>query len=81
MSRTWDSVTGPAALWLLPAAVLAVDGAVGAVVEELNTANSPDLKAQAATGFGTILPFFGAPSGPIRRRRILRMWVWLKEEH
>lgn len=57
LGRTWDSVTGPPALWLLPAAVLAVDRAVGAVMEELNAANGPDLKAQAAAGFGTMLPF------------------------
>lgn len=56
MGRTWDPVARPPALGLLTAAVFAVDGAVGAVVEELHTANGADLKAQAAAGFGTMLP-------------------------
>lgn len=57
LSRTRDSVTGPPAIWLLAAAVFAVDRAVGAVVEQLHAANGPDLKAQVAAGFGAILPF------------------------
>lgn len=57
MGGTCDSVAGPPALGFLAAAVLAVDGAVGSVMEELHAANSADLKAQAAAGFGTMLPF------------------------
>lgn len=77
LGRTWDSVTGPPALWLLTAAVLAVDGAVGSVMEELHAANGPDLKAQAATGFGTVLPFVWDPSRQIKVRRLLRTYIRL----
>lgn len=56
------SVTGPPALRLLPTAVLAVYGAVGAFVEELHAAHGADLVAQAAAGFGAVLPVLRNPS-------------------
>lgn len=72
LSRTGHSITGSATLWLLTATVFAVNGAVGAIVEKLHTAHSPHLKAQAATRFGTVLPFLRNP---------LRLCAVLKVAH
>lgn len=63
------SVAGPAALGFLPAAVLAVDGAVGALVEELDTAHRADLIAQTATGLGAVLPVLRNPSAAQREKK------------
>lgn len=70
---TRHSVAGPPALWLLAAAVFAVDRAVGAVVEELHAANGPDLKAQAAAGSGAVLPLVRDPPRCIKARRLARI--------
>lgn len=77
MGGTCDPVAGPSALGFLATAVLAVDGAVGSVMEELHAANRPDLKTQAAAGFGTMLPFLCDPSRHIKGRRSLRIHIRL----
>lgn len=73
LGRTRGSVTGSPALRLLPAAVFAVDGAAGVVMEEMYAANRPDLETQGAAGFGTMLPVFRDPSAEFKRRRTLRL--------
>ena len=59
-------VAGPPALGPLPAAVLGVDGAVGAVLGVLHAAHRPDLETQAATGPRTVLPLLRDPPEPIQ---------------
>ena len=61
-------VAGPAALGPLPAAVLGVHRAVGAVLGVLHAAHRPDLEAQAATGPGTVLPLLRDPPEPTQTR-------------
>lgn len=56
------SVTGPAALGTVTHAVLAVHGAVGAVVEGLEAAHGAQLVAGTPTGFGAMLPLVCCPA-------------------
>lgn len=56
------AVTGPPVLGPLGRAVLAVHGAVGAVVERLKAAHGAELVARTAAGFGAVLPLLGHPA-------------------
>ena len=44
-----------------------MDGAVGAVVEELHAADRPDLEAQAAAGLRAVLPVLRDPPGQVNK--------------
>lgn len=68
LGRAGHSVAGLPAFWLLSTAVLAVDRAVCALMEELHTTNCSDLKSQAAAGFSAMLPLFRDPPGSIQTK-------------
>lgn len=61
MGRTGHSVAGTSGLGFLAAAVLAVNRAVRALVQELNAAYGADLVTQVSAGFGAMFPFFRYP--------------------
>lgn len=65
LGRAGQSVAGPAALGPLAGAVLAVHGAVGAVVERLQAAHGAELVAGGAAGFGAMLPLFRRPAAGV----------------
>lgn len=62
LGRAGYSVTRPAALRTLTRAVLAVYGAVGAVMERLQAAYGAKLIAGTPTGFGAMFPLFRYPA-------------------
>lgn len=65
LGRAGHSVAGPAALGPLAGAVLAVHGAVGAVVERLQAAHRAQLVAGGAAGFGAMLPLVRRPAAGV----------------
>lgn len=67
MGRTWYSVAGTSGLWFLSTAVLAVDGAVHALVQELNAAYGADLVTQISTCLGAMFPFLSYP--PLKEKQ------------
>lgn len=61
VSRAGYSVAGTSGLRFLSTAVFAVDGAICALVQELNASHGSDLVAKASTGFRAVLPFLSYP--------------------
>lgn len=61
MSRARHSVAGLSGFGFLSTAVLAVDRAIGALMQELNASHSPDLVTQVATCPGAVLPVLCYP--------------------
>lgn len=65
--RAGHSVAGTSGLGFLSTAILAVDGAICALMQELNTAHGADLVTQVSACFGAVLPFLSYP--PLKNKQ------------
>lgn len=68
MGRAGHSVAGTSGLGFLSTAILAVDGAICALMQELNAAHGADLVAKVSACLGAVLPFLSYPPLKIKHK-------------
>lgn len=61
MGRAGHSVAGTPGLRFLSAAILAVDGAICALMQRLDAAHGADLVTKVSACFSAVLPLLGYP--------------------